>query len=459
MKMKYFFYLLTLCLFFQCGKDDDNSTGNNGNVPTDFEVPLVLPDGSEQYLNLNSEYIFDQEQLHDFELQLPAAHLDEIDSDPAAEQYVEGMLIFQGDTISPVGIRYKGSIGAFVNCTSGVNVFNPSGKKTCTKLSMKVKINWEDREERFYGLNKLQFHSQNLDPTHLHERLGYHLFQAMGIPAPRSVHARLTINGTYVGLFALTEQIDGRFAKYHFEDDDGNVYKEIWPINDDGNPFGEQAYINALKTNEDSPTVDLMQGFGQQIASATSDQLLNVISETMDLNEIITYAVVDRTIRHDDGPFHWYCTGNDCSNHNYYWYEEPTNKKLHLIPWDLDNAFDNINGAANAVTNIPDAWGAVSNNCQPFGGIFFGFSQRSAACDKLTAGWASNMMLFENIKASFINGPFAEAEVDALLEKWTDQIRASVIEASEAHNDAPSLNEWENAVDDLKGKLNFARNN
>lgn len=27
--------------------------------------------------------------------------------------------------------------------------FNPLGYKTFTKVSMKVKINWEDREERF----------------------------------------------------------------------------------------------------------------------------------------------------------------------------------------------------------------------------------------------------------------------------------------------------------------------
>ena len=60
----------------------------------------------------------------------------------------------------------------------------------------------------------------------------------------------------------------------------------------------------------------------------------------MNIDEIMSYAVVDRAIRNDDGAFHWYCSGSDCDPHNYYWYEDPTNRQMHLIPWDLDNAFE-----------------------------------------------------------------------------------------------------------------------
>jgi len=99
-----------------------------------------IPSGDEQYLNQNSDYIFDQEKLHTFELDIPESALDLLNDDPAAEEYVEGSLTFEGETISPVGIRYKGSIGAFVGCVSGTDWANPSGHKTCTKLTMKIKI-------------------------------------------------------------------------------------------------------------------------------------------------------------------------------------------------------------------------------------------------------------------------------------------------------------------------------
>jgi spore coat protein CotH len=373
--IKRFNFLLLIALL-SCSDNEDTDADLN------FIVPTINPKGDEQYLNLGSEFIFDQNVLHTFELKIPKEDLEKIDSDPVAEQYVEGMLIFKGDTISPVGIRYKGSIGAFVGCVDGPNIFEPSGKKICTKLSMKVKINWNGREERFYGLKKLQFHSQNLDPSQMHERIGYWLFRAMGVEAPRSVHARLMINDDYSGLYALTEQIDGSFTDYHFDDQNGNVYKEVWPLTNDGTPTNEQSFIVALKTNEDdNPSVALMSNFAEKLSMAADAELQNVISEYMDINKIVSFAVVDRAIRNDDGPFHWYCEVGGCGNHNYYWYEEPNNQKINLIPWDLDNAFENILSNANPVTPIADEWGETSNNCQPFPyGPFF-IPQRSAACD------------------------------------------------------------------------------
>ena len=161
----------------------------------DYVVDTIVPTGTENYLNESSDFIFDQNALHTFELILPNDSFEMLDSDPAAEVYVAGTLKFNGEVVSPVGIRYKGDIGAFVGAVSGKDWLHPSGHKTSTKLSMKVKIDWDDPDKTFYGLKKLQFHSQNLDPSQMHERLGYWLFREMGVVAPRSVHACLVING------------------------------------------------------------------------------------------------------------------------------------------------------------------------------------------------------------------------------------------------------------------------
>lgn len=426
----------------------------------DFTVPIVTPNGDEDYIEGESEYIFDQSVLHTYELKLPQSSLASINNDPAAEQYVEGTLIFEGDTISPVGIRYKGSVGAFVNCVSGNDWANPSGFKTCTKLSMKVKINWDGREEKFYQQKKLQFHSQNLDASHMRERLGYYLFREMGVPSPRSVHARLLINGQYVGLFALTEQIDGHFLKHNFKDDDGNLYKEIWPLNYEGVPYKEWEYIDALKTNEENnPNVDVIKSFGQRIADASFSQARKIVENQMNLEEVLSYIVVDRAIKHDDGPFHWYCFGNGCSNHNFYIYEAPNDKKLHLIPWDLDNAFENIISHTNPVTPIADSFGETSNNCNPFSYGAFGLEQWSASCDKLTRVWASYDDELKQKKRELIEGAMSEINTIQLLDEWSDQIRPAVLEASEKHSDAVSVSSWESALNQLKNQLDHARKN
>ena len=404
----------------------------------------------------DSGYIFDQERLHTFELTLSDEALAQIDRNPSAEEWVLGSLTFEGETIDRVGIRYKGSIGAWVGCLSDPDWTDPSGHKVCTKLSMKVKVNWDDSNREFHGLRRLQLHNMNLDPSQMHERLGYWLFREMGVPAPRSVHARLIVNGTYVGVFALTEQIDGRFTRHNFDDGTGNLYKEVWPLHA-GYVTGDLFFVEALKTNEDeNPSIELIKNFGSEVKAAGPDGAAEVVDRWMDVDEVLAWAVVDRTIRNDDGPFHWYCFG-ECRPHNYYWYEEPTAGTLHLIPWDLDNAFQNIVKDSNPVTPVADAWGEITRDCQRFGYGDWGLLQRSAACDPVFAAWATFDDDYGRLLDEFLDGPFAEELVTAQVEAWVAQIADATTEAAAAHDDAVSVRKWTGAVDELLAALDHAR--
>jgi spore coat protein CotH len=423
-----------------------------------YTVEKIDPTGNEKYLNESSDYIFDQNALHTFELSIPLEDLNKIDSDPTAEKYVEGTLKFNGEVISPVGIRYKGSVGAFVGGVSGRDWSNPSGHKKATKLSMKVKIDWKDSSRSFYGLKKLQFHAQNLDPSQMHERLGYWLFREMGVAAPRSVHARLIINGEYSGVYALTEQIDEQFIAYNYGDASGNLYKEVWPLDYHGQALDENIFLEHLKTNEKANVdANIIKSFADDIVEATDDELRGIIKKRMDLNKIMSFAVVDRMIRNDDGAFHWYCGSSGCDNHNYYWYEEPSTRKLHLIPWDLDDAFENIGYGKSPVTVIYNKWGETSNDCKPFPTGVRGYYQKSAACDKLTMGWVSFIQEYDSLKIVFKNGPFAEEIVFEKVDEWSEQIREASREARSTHRDALKEKDWDEALYNLKGELRHSR--
>ena len=179
----------------------------------------------------------------------------------------------------------------------------------------------------------------------------------------------------------------------------------------------------------------------------------------MNIDEIISYAVVDRIIRNDDGAFHWYCEGNSCGNHNYYWYEEPSTAQLHLIPWDLDNAFENILFSANPVTPIADQWGSIRNNCQPFAYGAWGLPQRSATCDKLTRGWTKFTATYESLKTQFINGPLSTTQIDQHIDLWVTQISDAHTEASNLHEDVQNEESWINEINLLKAQLAKARQN
>jgi hypothetical protein len=178
----------------------------------------------------------------------------------------------------------------------------------------------------------------------------------------------------------------------------------------------------------------------------------------MDRDEIISYAVIDRLIRHDDGAFHWYCFGSDCAPHNFYWYEEPNNKKLHLIPWDLDLAFMNSITNEHTVTNLKDDWGQISNNCYPF--QYGLLDQKSAACDKLVSGWVSwGGPLYGQIESQYENSLFSQAQVHSLINLWASQIRNATIEANNLHSDAIPISYWEWSMEKLKDQTDYSRNN
>ena len=116
---------------------------------TDTTTTAAAGDGSTPaWVDGDSDHLFDQDVVHTFELTLDDEALAFLDGDPTAEEWVEGELTFEGETVGPVGIRYKGSIGAWFGCV-GSGGFLATGPKTCTKLSMKVKVNWDDPDREF----------------------------------------------------------------------------------------------------------------------------------------------------------------------------------------------------------------------------------------------------------------------------------------------------------------------
>ena len=411
------------------------------------------------WMSGESDDLFDQDELHTFEIELADDLLAELDADPAAEEYVEGALHFAGETIEPIGVRYKGSIGGFIGCTAGSNPFAPDGPKVCTKLSMQLKINWDDPSREFFGVRTVQLHSQNLDPTLMHERLGYWLFREMGVPAPRSTHARVIVNGEYLGVFALTEEVDGRFTRETFDDGTGNLYKEVWPFDGTGVPTTENALIAGLETNEDeNPSAEIMTSFAAELVAAAPQERIDVIDRWSDVDLLLRAFVVDRAIKNDDGALHWYCFG-PCRPHNFYWYEDPTARKVFFIPWDIDNAFDGLNATSVVAqfTVIADPFGEIRNDCQPFPFGSFNLNQRSAACDPLLGALGPLDAEFDLIRAEFLAGPFAEEEVEARLDEWAAQIEDAVAEAAAAHDDAPTVDAWRDAIELLKDGLAVSR--
>ncbi len=447
-RLTFFAHVVALLLGSACDSYEDIPKEITLPVESDANAPLteVIPEPDDE-----ASYLFSADTIRTFELRLSKKNLTFLDSNPQAEQYVEGEVEFEGQTVSPVGIRYKGSIGAFAPCTAGFSG-SKFGAKSCPKLSMKVKINWEDPEARLFGLKKLQFHAMNQDSSCMREQLGYHMYREMGIAAPRTAYVRLLINGKLEGLFLLVEQIDGRFTRSHFQEGGkGNLYKEVWPIHNNPKP-----YQNALRTNEDeNPSFDRPLTLARELTNAAPEDLPAIVEYWMDTEYTLRYIAVDRIIGHNDGPMHWYCgmtgaQGNNpgkYGNHNYYWYESEDSDRFWLIPWDLDMAL-----GGNPSTALKTPWNNRQPNCKscPM------FGQRPAACDPLIYTWGDISGPYEEAVAELISGPFSTEVVDGLLNKWSELIDSAVKEASGLQGHI-TVSAWQKNIKSLRTIINRQR--
>ena len=299
------------------------------------------------------DYLFDQNALRRYDIYVEDEDLAFLKASPVREKYVEGALLFEGQLVTHVGVRYKGEHGSFEGFVEDFQS-DPisSGPKIASKLSIKVKFNWENKKGEFFGVKKLQFHSMNHDRSMMRERLYWHLLASFGNPVPRCVHAKVYINDVYSGIYALTEQIDGRFTNHHFEDGDGNLYKSVWPIEPDDTLKPESILKDALKTNEEEGDVSQMKLFATEILGASPPDIDSIVALWFDVDKLVRLYVVMNVLGHKDSAIFGGVGFGASPNGNFYWYVEAKNKRVHLIPWDMDQEI----GGPGYVGNGSDYW-------------------------------------------------------------------------------------------------------
>jgi spore coat protein CotH len=420
---------LVLLSAASCGDDGSSATVDGGSA---------IDAGPQE----SADFVFDESQIRTFNVTLPAAAWDNLQATATDEQYTTATLEYEGQTVENIGLRFKGDIGSLYICFIG-------GVQICDKLSMKLKFNEYVPGQRFYGLKKINLHAMESDPSKMHDAIGYKLFRDQNVYAPRTAYARLLVNGESLGLFIAVEAIDGRFTRSRFPDGGkGNLYKEVWPMHTTEGP-----YIAALKTNEDeSPSADKMVRFTQDLNAAGDAGFVDTLRAWTDVDMLMRYMAVDRLIDHWDGIVAWYCSGSDCSNHNFYWYESSTEDKVWLVPWDLDHTFEEPSPIRSNF-GMPD-WDAVNPDCGPVS-LFAGFEGRAPSCDPLIGRMAR--LLWTEYKAAtevLLAGDFASAAMNARIDALAALI-ASEVEADTVSTQTST--EWQAAVQQLKNAVDAKR--
>src|SRR5262245_44627704 len=285
-----------------CGSDDAN-----GPDPQ----PSSAPD------------LFDQSVLHSVDLTLAASDWDALRRNFQANTYYNAEVAIDGETVRNMAIRSRGS-----------------GTRNGRKPGLKLDFNRRQEGQRFRGFSSLVLENLYGDVSFLHERLAFAAFESVGLTAPFNTFARVRVNGTYWGLYAVVEPVDGRFARVRLGDDGGNLY-EFEAQSEGPNDFvyrgpDPRSYIPtpfSPETNETNNDTSGLIAFLQAVSQAPDATFVADVSPFVDLDRVLLMLAAEEGMAEVDGLTSVFGTNN------FYLYQTRGTRRFTIVPWDRDFAF------------------------------------------------------------------------------------------------------------------------
>jgi len=243
--------------------------------------------------------------------------------------WATGSVTFGDRSFKNVGIRYKGNgtIGDAAN----------SAKK-----SFKIDLDHFGGTETYRLRKTINLHCEMADPSQLREALGYSIYRAAGVPAPRTAFAevRLTVPGKFedhfLGLYTVVEQVEKRFLRDHFGPDKGLLMKPEGARDFDHKSEDWKAYKDAYQAKRE-PTADELKrliGFCRLVHKADDETFRKEIGSYLGIDNYLRFLAATAFIANTDCIF--------VTGHNYFLYLHPTTGRFHFAPWDLDRSFVNF---------------------------------------------------------------------------------------------------------------------
>ncbi len=243
--------------------------------------------------------------------------------------WATGAVTVDGETFAAVGVRYKG------NGTIG------DASRTAKK-SFKIDLDRHGGTGRVQGSKSINLHCGVADPSKAREVLGYGLYRAAGVPAPRTAFAevRLTVPGKFdnelLGLYTVVEEVDKPFLRAHFKGDKGLLMKPegLREFEDKGDDWAAYKKQYAPKREPTPAEAKRVIAFARLVQKADDATFRKEIADYLDIDGYLRYLAVTSYIANSDSFF--------ALGHNYYLYLHPATNKFHFLPWDVDRAFSNL---------------------------------------------------------------------------------------------------------------------
>ncbi len=310
---------------------EDAARAADGQLPPD----ALQPDAAPPVRPDRTTAVFATDRLHTVEITVDENDLAALEND--RENRVPCDIVFDGIELPNSGIRQKGGIG--------------SVSSLAAKPGFSIKFDQFDDDQDLYGLEKLVLNNAIQDRTLLHEHIGLELSRRLGIPAQRTAHAIVRLNGHAYGIFVVVESVDGDFLRRWFgeDQDDGNLYEG--PCCAD---FVYDIPHMELKDEEDGRLRDDLEALAAVVRDTSDADFPEAVEAKLDIRNFILGYAFDAAVRHWDGYAY--------NVNNHYIYHRPADDRFVFMPHGMDqilqdvgfNPFDGPNGRlAQRIREIP----------------------------------------------------------------------------------------------------------
>ncbi len=245
--------------------------------------------------------------VHPIHLKISDEGLESLRKKP--RKYVAGEFEYGGVTRT-VSVKLKG---------------HRSFRNVDEKPAIKLRFDKIDPNARFLGQRRLTLNNMVDDPTRMRESVGYAVYRAAGLAAPRTAYADLTINGKLKGTYLIVEPIDDIFVANQFGAPIGGLYEaeygcDVFPqdiarFERDHGPESSREHLAAVA----------------QAAQIQSPVLWEDNNPLIDSNAVVTYLAVSALLGDFDGYWH---------SHNYFLYQNGPRGTWSILPWGIDRVFN-----------------------------------------------------------------------------------------------------------------------
>ncbi|MDB5352138.1 MAG: cotH 2 [Planctomycetota bacterium] len=237
--------------------------------------------------------------------------------------WVHADLSAEGKTYKDVGLRYKGN-ASYGTTSRGL------------KRNFRVDLDHYEDELRFHGLKSIVLNAGGLDPSRGREAFSYAVFRAVGVPAPRTAFAEVTVTipGKYdeefAGLYTVVEHVDKTFLKDRFNNSKGLLMKpeglrDFQYLGEDWTHYEPRYRPKHDPTDKEKRRVI---EFAKLVDRGGDEEFRDQIASYLDVEQFLRFIAANAYLATIDNFF----TGG----HNYYLYLNPQTNKFVFIPWDMD---------------------------------------------------------------------------------------------------------------------------